>query len=302
MKREPSKVTTSPAVRFKLQVKRRAAAWQTVQRTIALIRQDAPNLNEWRKKLSEIDSFRRISSDLAQKLQQSRADALLENTTRRTETSQLQQKISVLSADLAAAQDLSSKTDEKIAKLAANLAKSEASKVEGEKSLAQFKKTISDMNADAVSQRKNIEEMERKFKQSEKRRKAAELLLEEETKAKTIMETKAEETRTSAVSLAEKMSLEKAELNRHVVNLSVENKALKARIETLKTEITECRENAKLDATKSMEEHAELRTVRFFDVSFFFFYLLSCLICLLFFFFFQKNKKKKNITHTHTHT
>jgi len=302
MKREPSKVTTSPAVRFKLQVKRRAAAWQTVQRTIALIRQDAPNLNEWRKKLSEIDSFRRISSDLAQKLQQSRADALLENTTRRTETSQLQQKISVLSADLAAAQDLSSKTDEKIAKLAANLAKSEASKVEGEKSLAQFKKTISDMNADAVSQRKNIEEMERKFKQSEKRRKAAELLLEEETKAKTIMETKAEETRTSAVSLAEKMSSEKAELNRHVVNLSVENKALKARIETLKTEITECRENAKLDATKSMEEHAELRTVRFFDVSFFFFYLLSCLICLLFFFFFQKNKKKKNITHTHTHT
>jgi chromosome segregation ATPase len=271
MKREPSKVTTSPAVRFKLQVKRRAAAWQTVQRTIALIRQDAPNLNEWRKKLSEIDSFRRISSDLAQKLQQSRADALLENTTRRTETSQLQQKISVLSADLAAAQDLSSKTDEKIAKLAANLAKSEASKVEGEKSLAQFKKTISDMNADAVSQRKNLEEMERKFKQSEKRRKAAELLLEEETKAKTIMETKAEETRTSAVSLAEKMSSEKAELNRHVVNLSVENKALKARIETLKTEITECRENAKLDATKSMEEHAELRTVRFFDVSFFFF-------------------------------
>ena len=270
MKREPSKVTTSPAVRFKLQVKRRAAAWQTVQRTIALIRQDAPNLNEWRKKLSEIDSFRRISSDLAQKLQQSRADALLENTTRRTETSQLQQKISVLSADLAAAQDLSSKTDEKIAKLAANLAKSEASKVEGEKNLAQFKKTISDMNADAVSQRKNLEEMERKFKQSEKRRKAAELLLEEETKAKTIMETKAEETRTSAVSLAEKMSLEKAELNRHVVNLSVENKALKARIETLKTEITECRENAKLDATKSMEEHAELRTVRIFDVSFFF--------------------------------
>jgi len=270
MKREPSKVTTSPAVRFKLQVKRRAAAWQTVQRTIALIRQDAPNLNEWRKKLSEIDSFRRISSDLAQKLQQSRADALLENTTRRTETSQLQQKISVLSADLAAAQDLSSKTDEKIAKLAANLAKSEASKVEGEKNLAQFKKTISDMNADAVSQRKNLEEMERKFKQSEKRRKAAELLLEEETKAKTIMETKAEETRTSAVSLAEKMSSEKAELNRHVVNLSVENKALKARIETLKTEITECRENAKLDATKSMEEHAELRTVRIFDVSFFF--------------------------------
>lgn len=253
-----------------MQVKRRAAAWQTVQRTIALIRQDAPNLNEWRKKLSEIDSFRRISSDLAQKLQQSRADALLENTTRRTETSQLQQKISVLSADLAAAQDLSSKTDEKIAKLAANLAKSEASKVEGEKNLAQFKKTISDMNADAVSQRKNLEEMERKFKQSEKRRKAAELLLEEETKAKTIMETKAEETRTSAVSLAEKMSSEKAELNRHVVNLSVENKALKARIETLKTEITECRENAKLDATKSMEEHAELRTVRIFDVSFFF--------------------------------
>ena len=143
LKREPSKESTAPEVRFKVQAKRRAAAWQTVLRTVELIRQDAPKLNEWRKKLSEIDSFRRISADLAQKLQQSRADALLDNQTRRNEISQLQQKISVLSADLASSRDSGTKTDEKIAKLATKLAKSEASKIESAKILETMKKTIS---------------------------------------------------------------------------------------------------------------------------------------------------------------
>lgn len=263
--KEPSKRETQSSIdsetRFKSSAKRRAAAWQQVLRCAALIKQDAPNLNEWRKKIGEIDSFRRISADLAQKLQQSRSDGLLKTETHRNDLERLRKQLAVLSADLAASQDKCVKYDVKIVQLAANLAKEKQDHVNEKKRFEALENSNVSLRRELEIQQKQVSEIKEKFERSEKRRKAAELLLDEESKAKALVETKAEETHLTAVSLAEKMSSEKAELNRHVVNLSVENKTLKTQIESLKVENAECRENAKLDAKTNLQEQAELRTM-----------------------------------------
>ena len=68
----PSKESTAPEVRFKVQAKRRAAAWQTVLRTVELIRQDAPKLIEYvdeyldEKKANHAMMFARKAAEMDQ--------------------------------------------------------------------------------------------------------------------------------------------------------------------------------------------------------------------------------------------
>ena len=80
LKREPSKESTAPEVRFKVQAKETGCGLADGASNGRVTGRAERRME---KKLSEHRFFPR--ADLAQKLQQSRADALLDNQTRRND-------------------------------------------------------------------------------------------------------------------------------------------------------------------------------------------------------------------------
>lgn len=238
--------------RFKAGAKRRTALLQQVLRNLAVVRQEAPLVEEWRKKMEELSSHKKIAHDFAQKFQKNAAEFVLLKSSHQAELNDLRRRLAVLSADLAASQDARVASDTKIAQLAKQLTNSKIQESDCKKEAGDLKAELASLreklNREASEHGDTRDILKTKREEIESLR----VELESQKKACSDLEAVTRSAEKNLASQAAKGSQEKAELSRHLLNISTETKALKVQVTALKGDLAESREQAKSQRESAM--------------------------------------------------
>eukprot|EP00939_MAST-03C_sp_MAST-3C-sp1_P000469 g469.t1 len=259
-KREsPVKSAPDPIGQLKAQVKRRNALWQQVLQNIALVKQEVPPLEEWKKKLHEISSLRKIAQDVAQKLQQNAAEYMLLKSSHQAELTAARKRLAVLSADLAASQDARVASDERIAKLAKQLTEARLKESDALRSCENIRTDLSSLSKEAEEKEDEKKGMLESLEKLRGEIATHREMIKRETQKSARLENVVRETQVKLAEQESKASEEKSELSRHVVNISTESKALKVQVVALKGDLREAREETKTQLDAAGRTESKLR-------------------------------------------